>query len=122
MFQIHLTLEGWGGGVGLWRMVVQTNSIQSAKICPNLHLGDRGWGGVVVVVVQTNSTKSGKICPNLHFGGVGRGMGVLVVQTNIPEILEWGHSRNVEHKFCHANAILWKPLHRSSLSHYVCGD
>ena len=51
----------------------------------------------------------------------GWGGGVVVVQTNIPEILEWGHSRNFEHKFCHA--ILWKPLHRrESLTHYVCGD
>ena len=39
-------------------------SIQSAKICPNLH-----WGGGAVV--QTNSTQIAKICPNLHFQGGG---------------------------------------------------
>ena len=51
-----------GGGV----VVVQTNSTQSVKICPNLHFF---LGGVV----QTNSTQSIKICPNLHFrvGGGG---------------------------------------------------
>ena len=47
-----------GGGV------VQTNSTQSAKICPNLHFQGEGRG-----VVQTNSTQSAKICPNLHSGG-----------------------------------------------------
>ena len=39
-----------------------------------------------------NSTQSAKICPNLYGGGGG-------FQTNIPEILEWGHSRNFEPKF-----------------------
>ena len=73
----------WGGGVYL----VQINSTQSSKICPNLHWfggPDQlnlkcqdlsksafwGWGvGVGVVdLVQTNSTQSAKICPNLHWG------------------------------------------------------
>ena len=45
--------------------VVQTNSTQSAKICPNLYF--QGGG----VVVQTNSTQSAKICQNLHGGGGG---------------------------------------------------
>ena len=44
-----------------------------------------------VVVVQPNSTQIAKIYPNLHFR---RGD----VQTNIPEILEWGLSRNFEPK------------------------
>ena len=59
--------------------------------------------------IQPKIPRSVQIC-------MGRG----VVQTNIPEILEWEHSRNFEHKFCHA--ILWQPLHhRYSLTHYVCG-
>ena len=85
-----------GGGQG----VVQTNSTQSAKICPNLHSG----GGI-----QTNSTQSAKICPNQHFW-VG-GERVVVFQTNIPEILEWGHSRNFEPRIlatgmCNASQIV----------------
>ena len=50
---------------------------QSAKICPNLHLGE-GVGG------PDQLNQSAKICPNVH---LGRGV---VVQANIPEILEWG--------------------------------
>ena len=60
----------WGEG-GL----VQTNSTQSAKICPNLHFQGSGRG----VVVQTNSTQSAKIYPNLHFQWWGEGV---VVQTD----------------------------------------
>ena len=123
-------------------MVVQTNSAQIAKICPNLHFFE-GWsrptqpkvprsdqiynGGVV----QTNSTQSAKICPTVHFfGGAGPdqlnpkfkdlsvqicifGAGGVVVQTKIPEILEYGHSRNFEQNICQVK--LWKSLH------YVCG-
>ena len=40
-------------------IVVQTNSTQSAKICPNLQFRSG--------MVQTNSTQSAKICPNLQF-------------------------------------------------------
>ena len=57
-----------------------------------------GGGGCSVVA----KTQSAKIC--LHFN-FRRG----ALHTNIPEKLKWGHSRNFEHKFCHA--ILWKPLH-----------
>ena len=47
-------------------VLVQTNSTQSAKICPNLHFFDgRGSG------CWSRPTKptSAKICPNLHFQG-----------------------------------------------------
>ena len=77
--------------------VVQTNSTQSAKICPNLHFWWWWWGGGSGV--QTHSTQSAKICPNLHLGGGGKGV---VVQENIPEILEWGHSKNFEPKILEA--------------------
>ena len=128
-------------------VLVQTNSTQSAKICPNLHFFDgRGSGcwsrptkptsakicpnlhfqGGGLRPTQPKVPKSvqicifegggdAKICPNLHFSGWGGGwwsrptqpkvprsvqicMGG-VVQTNIPEILEWGHSRNFGPKF-----------------------
>ena len=78
-----LSKSAFWGGVYL----VQINSTQSSKICPNLHWfggPDQlnlkcqdlsksafwGWGGGVGVVdlVQTNSTQSAKICPNLHWG------------------------------------------------------
>ena len=62
------------------------------------------------VVVQTDSTQSTKICPNPHFWW---GEGV-VVQTNIPEILEWGHSRNFEPKILVTGMC--------SASQIVCGD
>ena len=76
---VQICILGGGG-------VIQANSTQSAKICPNLHFG--GWcgpdklkprvprsvqicmwgGGGGGVLIQTNSTQSAKICPNLHFG------------------------------------------------------
>ena len=48
--------------------------------------------------------RSVQICIFIFGGGGG-----VVVQTNIPEILEWGHSRNFEHKYC--LTTFWKPLH-----------
>ena len=54
-------------------------------------------------------------CQDLAKSDLGGGGGV--IQTNIPEILEWRHSRNFEHKSCHA--ILWKPLHHR-VSHTTC--
>ena len=54
-------------GVGGWVMV-QTNSTQSAKICPNLLFWMEEGGGPDI---QTNSTQIAKICPNLHFQGCG---------------------------------------------------
>ena len=87
----------WGG----WG-VLQTNSTQSAKICPNFHWGSapdqlrlKVPSSVQIVMggySRPTETHSAKICPNFHFQGVG------VLQTNIPEILEWGHSRNFEPK------------------------
>ena len=56
--------------------VTQPKVPRSAQICI--------FGGGGRLVFQTNSTQSAKICQNLHWG-VGGG-----VQTNIPEILEWG--------------------------------
>ena len=41
---------------------------------------------------RPTQTQSAKTCLNFHWGGGG------VLQTNIPEILEWGHSRNFEPK------------------------
>ena len=52
-------------------VLVQTNSTQSAKICPNLHFFDgRGSG------CWSRPTKptSAKICPNLHFQGEWGGL------------------------------------------------
>ena len=64
-----------------------SNSTQSAKICPNLYF--RGGGGAWCSrPTQPKVPISVQIC----MGGGG-------VQTNIPEILEWGHSRNFEPKF-----------------------
>ena len=120
-----------GGG----EVVVQTNSTQSAKICLNLHF--RGGDGGVVVV-QTNSIQSAKICIFRGGGGPDQlnpkcqdlsksafsgGREGLVVQTNIPEILEWGHSRNFEPKIlatgmCSASQIashilrMWRLMNR----------
>ena len=55
-------------------VVFETNSTQSAKICPNLHFWWWWWwwGGSGV---QTHSTQSAKICPNLHLGEGGGGRG-----------------------------------------------
>ena len=81
--------SGWGvGGCAVVVVVVQTNSTQSAKICPNLHFQGGGGGpdqlnpkcqdlpksafggeGAGLVVVQTNSIQSAKIC--IFRGGCG---------------------------------------------------
>ena len=57
---------------------------------------------------QQLNPKSQDLSKFVFLGGWGWGEGV-VVQTNIPEILDWGHSRNFEHKFClpcHTLAVL----------------
>ena len=78
-----------GGG---WFRPTQPKSQDLSKSAfSGVVVGGGGRGGGVVV--QNNSTQSAMICPNLHGGGGG-----VVVQTNIPEILEWGHSRNFEPK------------------------
>ena len=72
--------SGWGaGGCGVLVVVVQTNSTQSAKICPNLLF--RGGGEVVV---QTTSTQSAKICLNLHFQGGGGWWWSRPTQSKVP--------------------------------------
>ena len=77
--------------------------VQSAKICPYFH-----WGGGVL---QINSSPKCQDLPKFSFWGEGA-----VLQTNIPEILEWGHSRNFEPKIlptgmCSASQIV---------SHILC--
>ena len=99
---ISLHIRGEGG--------VQTNTIQSAKICPNLH-----WGGGGGVVVQTKSTQSAKICPNLHLDGGGGGVW----------FREWGHSRNFEPKIlvtgmCSASQIVFHILRMWGLMKNHC--
>ena len=105
----------WGVGV------VQTNSTQSAKICPNLHwregwcsrptqpkvprsvqiciFGGGGGGGGGVVVSRPTQPKVPRSVQICIWGGGGKGV---VVQANIPEILEWGHSKNFEPKILEA--------------------
>ena len=81
--------------------------MQSAKVCPNFHFQGGGGGGVTPDQLKIQSAK---ICPNFHFpGGWGWGgpdqlkskvprsaqififrVGGGVLQTKIPEILEWG--------------------------------
>ena len=58
---------------------------------------EAGGGGYC----RPTQIQSAKICPNFHFpgGGVGWGAG-RELQTNIPEILECGHSRNFEQNIC----------------------
>ena len=61
-----------------WGRGGQTNSNQKCQDMSKFAWeGGRGWS-------RPTQTQSAKICPNLHFRG-----GVVVVQTNIPEIL-WG--------------------------------
>ena len=54
----------------------------------------RGWW------VQTNANPKCQDLSKSEFSGGGGVVvrRVVVVQTNIPEILEWGHSRNFEPK------------------------
>ena len=117
----------WGVGV------VQTNSTQSVKICPNLHWRE-GWcsrptqpkvprsvqicifgggGGEGGSGVQTHPTQSAKICPNLHWGGGGRGWWF---RPTFLKYLSGGTQRILNQKF-------WKPSlllhHRESLTYYV---
>ena len=66
-------------------------------------LSESAFSGVVVV--QTKVPRSVQIC---IFGGGG----------GVPEILEWGHSRNFEHKFCHA--ITLEALALQIVSHTLC--
>ena len=90
-----------------------------AKICPNF-LFFWGGGGTpdqlkskVPISAQISfgrysrptQIQSAKICQNFHLGGWG------VLQTDIPGILEWGHSRNFEPKIlvtgmCSASQIV----------------
>ena len=78
----------WGGG-GPDQL-----KIPSAKICQNFHLG-----GEVCGPDQLKSQVPRSVQIFIFSGGGRRG---LVVQTNIPEILEWGHSRNFEQNICQA--------------------
>ena len=70
----HTSFQAWGGGYS------RPTQTQSDKICPNFHWGVRG-------LLQTNSNPKCQDLPNFSFFGREGG----VVQTNIPEILEWGH-------------------------------
>ena len=91
--------------------------IQSAKICPNFHFGVGWWAYSRATQIQSDNICSncnfwrgdnGKGCTpdqlkskvprsgQIFIGGWGWWGGVL--QTNIPEILKWGHSRNFEPK------------------------
>ena len=58
--------------------------------------------------------KSQDLSKSAFSGEVGEGV---MVQTNIPEILEWVHSMIFEHKFCHA--ILWKAGLASQIVSYM---
>ena len=71
----------WGG------RVLQTNSNQKCQDVAKFPFF--GVGGYS----RPTQIKSAKMWPNFYFSGGG------VLQTNIPEILEWRHSRNFEHKF-----------------------
>ena len=55
-----------------------------------------GGGGEVV---QINSKAKCQDLPKFSFSGEG---GIGIVQTNIPEIIEWRHSRNFEPKILEA--------------------
>ena len=110
-------------------VVLQTNSNSKCQHLPKFSLG----GGLVI---QTNSNSKCQHLPKFPWGGGGGGAGATpdqlklkvpnfhgeggVLQTNIPEILEWGHSRNFEHKFIILEIATASKI--VSHTHYVCGD
>ena len=84
---------GWGGGQ---RGGIQTNSNPKCQDLSKLSFG-KGGG--------SNSNPKCQDLLNFHLcvcGGGGGGEGGVVVQTNIPEILECGHSRNFTPKIVEA--------------------
>ena len=70
------------------------------------HVQQDGGGGVL----QTNSNPKCQVLTKFSFFGVGG------IQTNIPEILEWGHSRN----FWTKNSGSLACCIADSLSHTMC--
>ena len=86
---LHLFVcVGWGWGVGDLGLD-QLN--QSAKICPNLHLGGGCWW----------SRPTQPKCQDLSKCTFGGGGGWF--RPTFLKYLSGGHSRNFEHKFCHGD-------------------
>ena len=66
----------------------RSTQIQIPSIWPSFHFQG---------VFQTNSNPKFQVLTKFSFSGEGKG-GEGVLQTNIPQILEWGHPRNFEPK------------------------
>ena len=109
---LNLAKFSIGGGYS------KPTQIQSPSIWPSFHFRGRGWwwwwwggtpgqlnskfpqSGLVFIfreVFQTNSNPTFQTLTKFSFSGEGKG-GEGVLQTNIPQILEWGHPRNFEPK------------------------
>ena len=88
----HQHMGGGGGGRGV---VSRPTQIPIAKICPNIYL-ERGRGGNSNPKCQ-DLFKFSFVCVCVSGGGGG-----VMVPTNIPEILECGHSRNFTPKIVEA--------------------
>ena len=93
-----------GAGEGWWSRPTQPKVPRSIQICI---FSGGGRGGCP----DRLNPKHQDLSKSAFFLGGGEGV---VAQTNIPEILEWGHSRNFEPKILATGMC--------SASQIVCGD
>ena len=77
-----------GGGRVVVEGYSRSTQIQIPSIWPSFHFQG---------VFQTNSNPKFQVLTKFSFSGEGKG-GEGVLQTNIPQILEWGHPRNFKPK------------------------